>query len=211
MEFLGHSLLLSSHLGSYLSYFVILFFAFLDTLFLVGAFFPGSVFVVGAGFLSSISSLNIWISLIFVVLGGLFGDVITYFIGKYGSLWFKKDSKLLKIAYLENGKAFFNKHGSKSLILGRFMGVIKAVVPFVAGLIKMDFKKFLYLNTISSIIWGILYLGIGYIFGKTMNSFYLEKQLKFLIILIPFIAFIVWLIFDNKTKIINKFKSIFNL
>lgn len=205
MDFVGHSILSSSDLGSVWSYTIILLLAFLDTVFVIGTIFPGSIMVMGVGFLAGFSSLNVWISLFSLIVGGVLGDVLTYYMGTHGTNWFKNESKLLKFTYLKKGQDFFDKHGDKSIVLGRFMGVIKAVVPFVAGLIRMNFKKFFYLTILSSVLWSVFYLGIGFFLGVTTNSFYLSKGLKVIIMAAPFIIFVVWIIYESRTKM---FKSV---
>lgn len=208
IDHIGQSLLLSSGLGSFWSYIVILFFSFLDTIFIIGTIFPGGIFVMGAGFLASYHVLNIWLCLFFVILGGLIGDLITYYLGSHSNKLFKHDSKLFKLSLLKKGQKFFDNHGDKSIILGRFMGVIKAVVPFIAGLVKMDFKKFLWLNILSGIIWSILYLGLGMFLGKSVDGLALSREVKLIILLSPFLLLFIWMIFESRQKIINAVKNI---
>lgn len=209
MDFIGHSMLVSNDLGSIWSYLIILFLAFLDTVFVIGTIFPGSIMVMGIGFLAAYSVLNIWACLFFVVIGGLFGDALTYFFGMHGTNWFKNESKLLKFTYLKKGQDFFDKHGDKSIVLGRFMGVIKAVVPFVAGLVRMDFKKFIYLNIISGLIFAIFYLGLGFFLGVSMDRFVVPKDLKMLVVALPFLIFFIWIFFESRTKLFKAVKKFF--
>jgi len=208
IDHIGQSLLMASGLGSFWSYLVILFFSFLDTIFLIGTIFPGSIFVIGAGFLASYHVLNIWFCLFFVLVGGLIGDLITYYLGGHSSKWFRHDSKLFKMSYIEKGQKFFDKYGNKSIILGRFMGVIKAVVPYVAGLVKMDFKKFFYLNLISGFLWSVIYLSLGYFLGKSVDGIALSHEVKLTILCAPFLLLFIWTIFESRSKI---FKAIINI
>jgi membrane protein DedA with SNARE-associated domain len=210
MDFAGHSILFSSQLGSIWSYIIIFFLAFLDTVFVIGTIFPGGIMVIGVGFLAAFSVLNVWTAFIVVVLGGLAGDLLTYYLGTHGTNWFKNESKLLKFTYLKKGQEFFEKHGDKSILMGRFMGVIKAVVPFVAGLLRMNFRKFVYLNILSGIIWAALYLGLGFFLGVTTNRFYISPSLKILILLIPFVIFIAWIIYESRTKMWKAVRSFFD-
>ncbi|MBP9765935.1 MAG: DedA family protein [Candidatus Pacebacteria bacterium] len=209
LDHIGQSLLMASGLGSFWSYVVILFFSFLDTVFIIGTIFPGSILVMGAGFLASYNVLNIWLCLFFVILGGLIGDLVTYYIGGHSNKLFKHDSRLFKMSYISKGQKFFDDHGDKSIVLGRFMGVIKAVVPFIAGLVKMDFKKFLYLNLFSGLIWSILYLGLGYFLGRSVDGLALSNEVKLLILFAPFLLLFIWTIFEARTKISIFFKNIF--
>lgn len=208
IDHIGQSLLMTSGIGSFWSYLVILLFSFLDTIFIIGTIFPGGIFVIGAGFLASYNVLNIWICLLVVLVGGLIGDLITYYLGTHSNRWFKHDSKLFKMSYIEKGQIFFDKYGDKSIILGRFMGVIKAVVPYVAGLVKMDFKKFLYLNILSGLIWTVFYIGLGYFLGRSVDGIALSREVKMTILLAPFLLLIIWTIFESRSKI---FKAIINI
>lgn len=209
MDFTGHSILLSSGLGTFWSYLIILILSSLDTIFIIGTFFPGGIMVMGIGFLSALSNLNIWVSFLMVLTGGMLGDIATYYLGYYGTSWFKEDSKLYKFAYIGKGKRFFEKHGDKSVFLGRFMGILKAVIPFVAGFFKMNFKKFFYLNLLSSFVWTILYLGIGFFLGVSADTFVMSKKVELLFLTIPFIIFGIWILYESREKILKKIKKLF--
>ncbi len=193
----------SISIWTYILLFIISFF---DTLIVVGAFFPASFFVLMAGFFAVHTGLNIWYSTIVIVLGGLVGDLLSYFFGKKGINWFKGEKRLLKASYLDKGQAFFEKYGDKSIIFGRFLGIIKSIIPFVAGLVKMNIKKFIFLNLIAGIIWTIVHLGVGYILGKSFNIFYISKDVKYTVILFPVILFIIWTLIEYRSKVFNFFK-----
>jgi membrane-associated protein len=208
IDHIGQSLLIGSGLGSFWSYLIILLFSFLDTLFIVGTIFPGGIFVIAAGFLASYSVLNIWVCLLIVLMGGFAGDLVTYYIGSHSNRWFKHDHRFFKLSYIEKGQKFFDKYGDKSIILGRFMGIVKAVVPYIAGLVKMDLKKFVYLNIFSGIIWTLFYLGIGFFLGRSMDGLALSRELKLTILLAPFLLLIIWTIFESRSKI---FRAIINI
>ncbi len=180
--------------------------SFFDTLIVIGAVFPASFFIMAAGFFAAHTDLNIYISGIFIILGGLIGDLLSYFLGKKGINWFKGEKKLLKASYLDKGQQFFDKYGDKSIILGRFLGIVKSVIPFIAGLVKMDIKKFIFLNTIAGFFWTVIHLGIGFIFGKSLSIFYIPKDIKYLILILPFILFIMWTIFEYRGKIFKFIK-----
>lgn len=188
---------------TYITLFLVSFF---DTLIVIGAFFPASLFVVAAGFFSVHTNLNIWASVAIVTFGGLVGDMISYFVGRKGTNWFKGEKKLLKASYLDKGKAFFLKYGDRSIIIGRFLGIIKSIIPFVAGLYRMRIKKFIFLNLVSGLVWTVVHIGIGYILGKTIEVFNVPRHIKFLIMLIPFVLFFLWTVFEYRKKIIKLFK-----
>ena len=183
---------------TYLILFVV---SFLDTLIVIGAFFPASIFVMAAGFFATHTNINIWLAFLIIVSGGLLGDLLSYFFGRKGTNWFKGEKKILKTFYIDKGQMFFNKYGDNGIIFGRFLGVIKSIIPFIAGVIKMDLKKFIFLNILSGIIWTIVHLGIGFFLGKSLDIFFVSKKLKFIIIFLPFILFLLLTIFEFRIKI----------
>lgn len=105
-----------------------------------------------AGYFLVHTNLGIFLVLIIVILGGLIGDLLSYYLGKKGSEIKIGKRKITHILYLHKGEEFFKKYGDKSIIFGRFLGVIKSVIPFIAGMSKMNLKKFFTLNLLAGII-----------------------------------------------------------
>lgn len=188
-------------------YFILFFISFLDTLIIIGAFFPASFFVITAGFFLFSSNLNLFLAILVVLVGGVIGDLLSYYLGIQGQGLFDNRPRLKKILYLHKGQEFFEKYGNKSIIFGRFLGVMKSVIPFIAGLSKMDLKKFIFLNIFSGVLWTIVHLGIGYILGKVFSYFYIPRDVKFMVAFLPFLFFFIWLLFEYRNKIfkISKF------
>jgi len=138
----------------------------LESLVVIGLIVPGTVFLLFVGFLLTTGFLNIPLIIFMAFLGAVLGDIISYFLGKKGTRFFKKGNRVLKIANLEKGKSFFKRHGRKSIFLGRFTGPLRSLAPFIAGTFSMDFKKFLFWNILSGFLWAILYLFLGFSFGE---------------------------------------------
>jgi len=207
MNFAHHAMEVIGTSASLWTYIILFIIAFLDTLIVIGAFFPASFFVMAAGFCAAHTDLNIWISSLFIISGGLIGDLLSYILGKKGVNWFKGEKKLLKASYLDKGQIFFHKYGDKSIIFGRFLGIIKSVIPFVAGLIKMDIKKFIFLNTIAGIIWTLVHIGIGFILGKSLDIFDIPRDIKLIVFSLPFILFFAWTVFEFRVKIFKYIKK----
>lgn len=180
--------------------------SFLDTLIVIGAFFPASFFVMAAGYFALHTNLDFALVLLVVTFGGLVGDLLSYYIGKKGINITIRKKKLSDLFYIEKGKRFIDKYGDKSIILGRFLGVIKSVIPFIAGISKMPIKKFFTLNLIAGIIWSIIHLGIGYGLGKTFEYFYVPKSIEFMVVFLPFLIFFAWTLFEYRNKFFNIFK-----
>lgn len=207
MHFLRETIDIVTNTHSNLAYLSLFLISFLDTLIIIGAFFPASFFIMAAGFFAVHTHLNIWVSGLVVVVGGLLGDIFSYWVGTKGVNWFKNERKLLKASYVEKGQKFFNKFGDKGIIIGRFLGILKSIIPFVAGLMKMDFKRFFFLNLIAGFVWTVAHLGIGYILGKSLTLFYIPKDIRLMVILIPIALFFVWSIYEYRIKIGDLLKN----
>ena len=133
-----------------------------------GFFFPGDSLLFTAGFLASQGFLNIWILVPLMVIGAISGDSVGYFMGnKFGDwLMKKRDSLFFKRRYLLEAQQFYEKHGGKTIILARFIPIIRTFAPFVAGIGKMSYSKFASFNIIGGIAWVALFLYSGYFFGN---------------------------------------------
>ena len=174
----------NNHLLLYSLVFVV---AFLESFAFLGEFVPGAVFSVGSGYLASKGIINIYITIASAVLGAVFADVVSFYL----AIWFYDDFKDKAILKKHNkiigkGVEFFKKHGGKSVFLGRFVGALRPLVPFLAGVFKMNRYEFLFWAITSGILWGILYVGVGYFFGsqwKYISSIFSKVNLLFLLIL----------------------------
>ncbi len=169
MNFLTNILPSLSHLGVW-GYWLVLLAALLESLVLVGVVVPGAVLVVFAGFLSSQGYLDIGDLIWFAAIGAILGDSISYYLGTKGTRFFHNENKWLKADHLERGKQFFHKHGSKSIFLARFIGPLRAIVPFVAGISGMKKRQFLFWNIVSAFLWSASHLLVGYFFGNAFTA-----------------------------------------
>jgi len=155
------------HLGLW-GYWLVLLVSFLESLVLAGEIVPGAVLVVFAGFLSAQGFLDIGNLILFAAIGAILGDGLSFYLGAKGTHFFRGENKFLKSAHLERGESFFYKHGSKSIFLGRFIGPLRPIIPFVAGLSKMDKKKFMFWNIVSAFLWSAFHLLLGFFFGSAL-------------------------------------------
>jgi len=167
MSFLNHILPTFAHLG-FGGYWLVLLVSFLESLVLAGEIVPGAVLVVFAGFLSAQGFLDIGDLIWFATIGAILGDGLSFYLGTKGTHFFRSENRFLKSAHLERGERFFHKHGSKSIFLGRFVGPLRPIIPFVAGLSKMDKKKFLFWNIASAFLWSAFHLLLGFFFGGAL-------------------------------------------
>ncbi len=152
-----------------LGYWLVFLIAFAESFAFVGNLIPGSILIYLAGFVASRGYMNIITLIWFTAAGAALGDVLSYFLGTKGKRFFREENKFLKLSHLEKGEQFFQKHGAKGVLFGRFVGPLRPVIPFVAGLSKMDRKVFLLWDISSVFIWTIIHLFVGYFFGGAID------------------------------------------
>ncbi len=166
---------------------------------LVGFFLPGDSLLFTAGFLASQGLLGITPLAILVFVASVVGTQVGYMFGfKYGPRVFNRpDSRLFKKENADKAQTFYGKHGSKTIVLARFVPVVRTFAPIVAGIAKMDWRKFLSFNVIGGAIWtGGLTLG-GYWLGSKVPG--VDKYI------LPIIALII--IFSVLPGILHMLKT----
>lgn len=141
-----------------------------ESLAIVGLFVPGVALMFGLGTLIALGTLPFWSTVGWAVAGAIVGDGVSYWAGRHlkdrvPHLWpFSRRPRLL-----ERGKRFFDRHGGKSIIFGRFVGPVRAVIPLIAGMLHMPPWRFTGFNFFSALVWAPLYLLPGIIFGASLN------------------------------------------
>ena len=143
MEYLSSILPAIQHLGIF-GYWIVLLVSLLESLAFIGTLIPGTIVVMLAGFLSAQGYLDLGDLIWFAAIGAILGDSLSYYLGTKGTKFFHNENKFLKFSHLEKGEKFFKKHGDKSIFFGRFIGPIRPIVPFVAGLFKMNKWSFFF-------------------------------------------------------------------
>ena len=142
---------------------------FMETGLVVTPFLPGDSLLFAAGTFASPalgSPLNIWVLWIMLCVAAVAGDTLNYWIGhKIGPKAFSGEGRFLKKEYLERTHAFYERHGGKTIILARFIPIIRTFAPFVAGVGMMSYKKFIAFNVIGGIAWVSSFTWGGYFFG----------------------------------------------
>ncbi len=166
---------LDQHLASVVSQYglltyVLLFFViFMETGFVVTPFLPGDSLLFAAGTLAAISGSKLHVGILYLVLAGaaILGDTVNYWIGHaIGPRVFRENVRFLKREYLDRTHAFYEKHGGKTIILARFIPIIRTFAPFVAGVGEMTYSHFISYNVIGGVVWSALFLFAGYFFGN---------------------------------------------
>lgn len=141
---------------------------FLESGMMIGFFFPGDSLLFTAGFLASQDYFNIWALAFGSFIAAVGGDSIGYAIGhKFGRrLFSKEDSLLFHKKHLAQAEKFYEKHGGKTIILARFIPVIRAFAPVVAGIGSMKYSTFIFYNLIGAFFWAIGLTFLGYFLGN---------------------------------------------
>lgn len=150
------------------SYAVLFLIVFCETGLVVLPFLPGDSLIFAAGALVSVSSMNIVTLLLVLMAAAILGDTVNYEIGKLlgKGLYENQNIKFIKKEYLDKTNEFYDKHGGKTIILARFVPIIRTFAPFVAGMGKMHYTKFISYNIVGGITWVSLFTLMGYFFGN---------------------------------------------
>ncbi|MDX1812003.1 MAG: DedA family protein, partial [Gammaproteobacteria bacterium] len=155
---------------SFLAEIFVFLIAFAESLFIVGLILPGTVLMFGVGTLVGAGVLDLWHTMLIAFLGAVAGDGLSFYIGKFYyhrivKVWpFNKHPD-----FIDKGKAFFEKHGGKSILIGRFVGPVRPVIPAVAGMMGMSQSYFFAVNIISALGWAPFYLIPGFVFGSSIQ------------------------------------------
>lgn len=151
-------------------YWIAFFAALLETTAGIGLILPGSTIILILGALAARGYLDPGDLIWFAVLGAIVGDNVNYSLGKrFGARWLKNGIWFIKPDHLEKSRHFMDKHGAKSIFLGRFVPSLKEVMPFIAGSIQMNIRTFMFWNALGAIGWGFQWVLAGYVFAHSLN------------------------------------------
>lgn len=143
---------------------------FLETAFILTSFLPGDslLFLTGLALATSESWLPDWLGFILIWMAAFFGSQVGYWIGyKIGPPLFERNSNfLLNQRVLDKTHEFFEKNGARAVVMARFLPILRALIPMLAGISKMDSKRFTKLNALGSTIWVGLFMFAGYWLGQ---------------------------------------------
>jgi membrane-associated protein len=157
--------IINYHSWTYLVLFLIIF---IETGFIIMPFLPGDslLFVVGA--IVARGPVDFWSISGTLLLAAILGDNVNYTVGKLlgPKIFSKENHKLFNIKHLDKAQGFYAKYGSKTIILARFVPIVRSFAPFVAGIGKMPYRKFLSYSVIGGTLWIISFISLGFFFGN---------------------------------------------
>ena len=149
---------------TYLILFVVIF---AETGFVVTPFLPGDSLIFAVGTFAATGVIDVWILYILLIAAAVLGDTVNYEIGRYiGPRAFSKEIRFLNHENLLKTQRFYERHGGKTIIIARFLPIIRTFAPFVAGIGSMKYLRFLSFNIIGAFLWVTIALWAGYFFGN---------------------------------------------
>jgi membrane-associated protein len=160
---------------------------FAETGLMVGFFLPGDSLLVTAGVFAAAGQLNIWTLIALLVVAAIAGDTVGYWFGRrVGQALFKRPKSLLfNPAHLRRAHDFYEKHGGKTIIIARFMPVVRTFAPIVAGMGEMKYRRFLSFNVFGGLFWVVSMTGIGYFLGKIPG---VREHIEVVILIVVFLS-----------------------
>jgi membrane-associated protein len=160
---------------------------FCETGLVVTPFLPGDSLLFVAGAIATQDAMNVHIMVPLLIIAAVLGDAVNYSIGRFfgAKLFANPDSKIFRRRYLEVTEAFYAKHGGKTIILARFVPIVRTFAPFVAGMGHMPYRRFALYNVIGAVVWVTLFSYAGYFFG---NLPVVQSNLHYLIVAIIFVS-----------------------
>lgn len=137
---------------------------------LIGVFFPGASLLFASGVLAAAGVFNIWILISGVIIAAVVGDSVGYWFGtKVGTaLYSRPDSRFFRKEYIEKTKLFFDKYGTRTILVARFIPIVRTFAPILAGVGTMTYKTFLFYNILGAFLWAGGVTLLGYTLGRSI-------------------------------------------
>jgi membrane-associated protein len=160
---------------------------FAETGLMVGFFLPGDSLLVTAGVFAAGGKLSIWWLNILLIAAAIVGDTVGYWIGRKAgpALFNRPRSRFFNPAHLKRAHDFYEKHGGKTIIIARFMPIVRTFAPVVAGMGKMEYRRFLAFNVVGGFLWVVSMTLIGYYLGQFA---WVKKNIEIVIVVVVFVS-----------------------
>jgi membrane-associated protein len=178
----------------------LMFIVFAETGLLVGFFLPGDSLLVTAGLFAARGDLNVATLIVTLSAAGIAGDATGYYIGRKAgeTLYRRPDSFFFRRDHLIRTHAFYERHGGKTIVIARFMPVVRTFAPVVAGAAGMGYPRFAAFNVVGGILWVISMTLIGYFLGLAVPN--LEQRIHLVVAVVIFLSLLPAMIGWAKTK-----------
>ena len=185
------------------TYLLLFLIVFAETGLVITPFLPGDSLLFAVGTLAGGNLLNIFVAYLTLLSAAVIGDTVNYWAGHHlgNRVFARENSRIFKKEYLEKTGDFYKKHGGKTIILARFVPIIRTFAPFVAGVGKMHYKTFLFYNLIGGFIWVTSLTFAGYFFGQMPI---IKENFEFAVIVIVAISLLPMLFEYTKHKLSKK-------
>jgi membrane-associated protein len=160
---------------------------FAETGLLIGFFLPGDSLLVTAGVFAAAGKLNVWHVVGLLSVAAIVGDTVGYWFGRRvgQALFTRPKSLLFNPEHLRRAHDFYEKHGGKTIIIARFMPIIRTFAPIVAGMGGMNYKRFVSFNVFGGIFWVLSMTGIGYFLGRIPG---VQEHIEIVIVIVVFLS-----------------------
>jgi membrane-associated protein len=175
------------------TYLILFLIIFAETGLVITPFLPGDSLLFAAGTFAAGRGLNVWLLFVLLSVAAIIGDTVNYWLGHYVGprVFYKDDVRFLNKKYLERTHAFYEKYGGKTIIIARFIPIIRTFAPFVAGIGSMTYWRFITYNVVGGILWVGICVFAGYFFGNipiVKNNFSIVIIVIVLISVLPVIV-----------------------
>lgn len=186
MDFILHlDRYLSQFVSTYgmLTYAVLFLTVFAETGFVVTPFLPGDSLLFAAGAIAALGSLNIGLIVLILMVAAIAGDTVNYWIGHFLGQKIVNNPRIpfINQEHIDKTEQFYKKYGGKTIILARFVPIVRTFAPFVAGIGTMEYGKFIAFNVIGGVVWVGLFTFLGYFFG---NMAFIKENFHYAIVAI---------------------------
>jgi len=180
---------LVEHYGAWV-YVVLFLIVFCETGLVVTPFLPGDSLLFVAGTLAAAGGMNVHFLVVLLIVAAILGDAVNYHIGRWagpkvfrGEPWW--GSRFFKAEYLARTQVFYERYGGKTIIIARFVPIVRTYAPFIAGVAKMPYRQFAFYNVTGALLWVLSLTYAGYLFG---NLPWIKDNLTLVIMAIIFLS-----------------------
>lgn len=179
--------------GGIFVYFGLVFIVFAETGLAVGFFLPGDSLLVVAGLFAAAGKLNLAVLIFILFIAAVVGDAVGYYTGaRLGPRLFKRQkSVLFRPSHLQRAHAFYEKYGGKTIVIARFVPIVRTFAPIVAGAADMPYRRFVVFNVAGGLLWVSSMLSCGYFLGSLLKSRFgidLDEHIEWVVIIVVLLS-----------------------